>query len=65
LAIYAEPLPASNEPHLRRAFSDLRYEAWTGVGHFGVLEEPDDFNKPVMLFIQEIRQISARKHHKP
>ena len=60
LAIYAEPLPANNEPRLRRAFSNFRYEAWTDVGHFVMLEKPDDFNKRVMLFIQEIQQSSAR-----
>jgi pimeloyl-ACP methyl ester carboxylesterase len=52
LAIYADEVPGSNESRLRLAFPNLDYEFWPHVVHFVMLEQPDRFNRRVIVFIE-------------
>jgi pimeloyl-ACP methyl ester carboxylesterase len=56
LAIYAKPAPAKAEPLLRRMFTNLQYQEWDGVGHFIMMEKPDEFNRTVLSFIAGLRR---------
>jgi pimeloyl-ACP methyl ester carboxylesterase len=63
LAIYAKPVPSASEALLRRMFTKLQYQEWDGVGHFIMMEKPDEFNRTVLSFIAGLReeQNSKRK----
>ncbi len=52
LVVYAATpdLPADNEQYLRTLFPDLEYHQWNGVGHFLMMERPEEFNELLKYF---------------
>lgn len=47
-------LPSDNEQYMRAQFSDLEYHQWDGVGHFLMMERPDEFNALLRAFAGRI-----------
>lgn len=53
LAIFARSptWPADNEAFYRRLASRLDYQMWDGVGHFLMMEKPQEFNETLLAFL--------------
>lgn len=49
--------PADNEKFYRSIAPDLDYQMWDGVSHFLMMEEPDKFNRTVVIFLAKIKFI--------
>lgn len=43
--------PADNEQRYRHIAPDLEYKMWDGVGHFLMLDKPDEFNQTLADFL--------------
>ncbi|HLL75537.1 MAG TPA: alpha/beta fold hydrolase [Pyrinomonadaceae bacterium] len=54
LAIFAKSpfWPADNEQFYRSVIPDLDYRVWDGVGHFLMLERPQEFNDALAAFLR-------------
>ncbi len=55
-AIYAATpdLPPDNEQYLHTQFPNLEYHQWNGVGHFLMMERPEEFNRLLKIFAQKV-----------
>ena len=53
LAVYAaaEYLPPDHEAYLKTVFPRLTYLEWDGVGHYMMLERPEEFNRTLRDFL--------------
>lgn len=56
LAVYvvSSDLPPDNERYLRSQFPQLEYHLWDGVGHFLMMEKPEQFNKVLESFLVKL-----------
>ncbi|WP_147821907.1 alpha/beta fold hydrolase [Salidesulfovibrio onnuriiensis] len=55
-AVYAVTphLSPANEQYLRTQFPNLEYHQWDGVGHFLMMERPEEFNGLLRSFAQKV-----------
>jgi pimeloyl-ACP methyl ester carboxylesterase len=62
LAIMAERSNRTGfEARLRTIFPNLTYEAWSGFGHFLMMESPDRFNRTLTDFLSQATGVSRSK----
>lgn len=56
LAILAqnEKSPTDREAQWRRGFPNVEYHEWTGVGHFPMMEKPNEFNSLLDAFLTHL-----------
>ena len=62
LAVYAKRpnLPSDNSLYLKQLFPNLEYHEWRGVGHFLMMEMPEEFNALLKSFVGA--KISGNQH---
>ncbi len=53
-------LRPETEQYARRIFPRLDYRPWDGVGHFLMMEKPEEFNRALLDFLAGISKASAR-----